>query len=229
MRSQFGGIPLEQGSRFGGVPVAQPIPPVQPQGFAGAGIIEPALTIGSGAIAEPIAGLAGIAQSINPLAEEGAGARAVEATREALTFQPRTQAGQQGLQSVGEALRPVGEAISGTEKFLGDTVFEATDSPALASAAASLPTAILETIGLKGSGRIAKSTKAVQPSQRAIRKSLTEAAPEPEQLKNLSRQIYTELDDSGVRLKPTAYRAAVTKIKEAARKQGLSKRTTARS
>ena len=40
---------------------------------------EPALTMASSIVAEPIAGIAGIAQSLNPLAEPGAGARAVEA------------------------------------------------------------------------------------------------------------------------------------------------------
>jgi len=205
--------------------------PQQPaqQGFTGAGAIEPALTIATGAIAEPVAGLAGIAQAINPFAAPGAGARAVEATREALTFQPRTPAGQESLQAIGEVLQPVGEALTGAERFLGDTVFEATDSPALAAAAASLPTAILETIGLKGAGRIAKSTKTIEPSKRAIRKSLTEVAPQAEDLKNLSRRIYTELDESGVRLKEASYKDAVKGIKEAARKQGLSARTTPRS
>ena len=39
----------------------------------------------SSAIAEPISGVAGVVQSLNPLAEEGAGAEAVKATQEALT------------------------------------------------------------------------------------------------------------------------------------------------
>ena len=205
-------------------------PPAQPKPkFSGSGIIEPALTIATGVVAEPIAGFAGIAQAINPFAEEGAGARAVEATREALTFQPRTQAGQESLQAVGTALQPIGEALTGAEKFLGDTVFEATNSPTLAAVASSLPTAILETIGLKGSGRIVKSTKTVEPSQKAIRKSLTEAAPAPEDLKTISRGIFKELDESGVKIRKRTYKKAVTSFKEAARKQGLSKRTTPRA
>jgi hypothetical protein len=106
-------------------------------------ILEPAATIATGAIAEPVAGIAGIAQSINPFAEPGAGARAVEATRGALTFQPRTEAGQAGLEAVGEALQPVGEAIQSVERGLGDVAFEATGSPAIAAAATALPTAIL--------------------------------------------------------------------------------------
>ena len=67
------------------------------QGGALSAVAEPIATLVTGAIAEPIAGLAGIAQAINPFAEPGAGVRAIEATREALTFQPRTEAGKAGL------------------------------------------------------------------------------------------------------------------------------------
>ncbi len=226
MKSQFGGIPVQQQvSRFGGVPVE----PQALQGGGIAGVLEPAAAIVSGAVAEPVAGIAGIAQAINPFAKEGAGAKAVEATREALTFQPRTQAGKAGLQAVGEALKPVGKAISGAETFLGDTIFKATGSPTLAAAAATLPTAVLETIGLKVGGRIAKSSKNIQPSEKAIKKSLTEAAPLPEDLKTISRGIYKELDESGVKVKSAAYKNAVKNIRTAAKSQGLSERTTPRA
>lgn len=109
-------------------------------------VIEPALTIASSIAAEPLAGLAGIAQSLNPMAANGAGARAVEATREALTFKPRTETGQQGLRSVGSALQPVGEAFQAVEGFLGDTALDVTGSPAIATAASTLPTAILSAL-----------------------------------------------------------------------------------
>ncbi len=65
---------------------------------------EPALTVSSGIIAEPVAGLAGIVQSVNPFADEGAGARAIEATKEALTIQPFTEEGREGLQDLGESI-----------------------------------------------------------------------------------------------------------------------------
>lgn len=193
-------------------------------GGAIAGVLEPLATIASGAIAEPIAGLAGIAQAVNPFAEEGAGAKAVEATREALTFQPRTQAGKAGLQAVGEVLQPVGEAISGTEKFLGDAVFKATESPTLAAAAASIPTAILETLGFKGAGRIGKSTKTAEPSQRAIRKSLNEVAPQPERLREIAGGIYDELENAGVKIKSESYFDLLGNIEKSTKR--VSKRTT---
>lgn len=123
--------------------VQQLLGELEGRGSAGAEIIEPLATMVTGAVAEPLAGIAGIAQSINPFAEPGAGARAVEATRGALTFRPQTEAGQAGLEAVGEALQPVGEAIQSVERGLGDVAFEATGSPAIAAAATALPTAIL--------------------------------------------------------------------------------------
>lgn len=57
--------------------------------------------IGSGIIAEPVAGLAGLAAAPIPGARAG---DVVESAREALTFQPRTEAGQQALQTTGQAV-----------------------------------------------------------------------------------------------------------------------------
>ena len=83
--------------------------------------IEPAVTMGTSALAEPVAGLAGIATAFNPFAfahggkpnPEG-GAKAVEAVSDALTVQPFTQEGEQGLQDFGETimgLPVIGDAI----------------------------------------------------------------------------------------------------------------------
>ncbi len=200
----------------------QPVEPEQPS-FTGAGLIEPAATLISGAIAEPVAGLAGIAQSINPFAEQGAGARAVEATREALTFRPRTQAGQESLQAVGGALAPVGEALQAAETFLGDETFEATGSPALAAAAATLPTAVIEAIGLastKGVIKGAARTKALAKNK-AVRKAVVDAVPDIDQIKDASRAVYKELDDSGVRLLPKAYDGLNNRVQQAVNKAGF--------
>lgn len=72
--------------------VQQPIQSINPQAPL-QGPLEAGISLISGAVAEPVAGLAGIAQAANPFAAPGAGARAVEATRQALTLQPGTPAG----------------------------------------------------------------------------------------------------------------------------------------
>ena len=67
--------------------MAQQEPSLGQQALGG---LENVASIASGIVAEPIAGLAGVAQSLNPFAEQGAGAQAVEGVRSALTFQPST-------------------------------------------------------------------------------------------------------------------------------------------
>lgn len=134
---------------------AQPEPSLAEQ--AG-GLLETAATIGSSLIAEPVSGLAGIAQSLNPFAEEGAGAEAVSDVREALTYQPRGETGQRYLKNVGETLQPVGEVFQQAEQYLGDTAMEATGSPVVAAAATAVPTAITELAGLGAGKRAVTST-----------------------------------------------------------------------
>jgi len=128
-------------------------------------VLEPLATVASSVVAEPIAGVAGIGQALNPFAEQGAGSRAVEATRDALTFKPRTQTGQAGLEAVGGALQPVGEALAATEDFLGDTALDITGSPAAAATAATLPTALMALIPaskiFKNSGKLTKAQRGI--------------------------------------------------------------------
>lgn len=115
-----------------------------------AGGLEAAAALGSSIIAEPLAGLAGIGATLNPFAEPGAGARRVEEVREALTFQPRLPGAQAALSSVAEAIEPAAQALQGLEERLGESTLQATGSPALAAAAATLPTALGELLGIAG-------------------------------------------------------------------------------
>lgn len=188
--------------------------------------IEPAATMITGAIAEPIAGIAGLATLPVTGLPEGTGADVVSKVREALTYQPRSEAGKEALASVGETLAPVGEFIEGAERFLGDATLKATGSPTLAAAAATIPTAAMELIGLKGVGRLAKGSKQAGPNAKDIEKAIAQSVPDPEQLKSISRGVYKELDDSGVRLKKGSYSALVDKIRKETSKAGLDARVT---
>ena len=125
----------QKASQYGAA-IGRAIPPLGPMGeivggqvgrFIGeyrGGIPEVAATMATGAVAEPLAGLAGIAQAVNPFAEEGAGARAVAGTREALTRQPTGRRGQRLLKDIGEATAFVGEKFGQAEQFLGDVAYE---------------------------------------------------------------------------------------------------------
>lgn len=110
---------------------------------------EPALTAGSAMVAEPVSGLAGLGALLSGRGVDGA-AQSISSAQQAMTYQPRTMEGQQGLQGLQAFLQPVGEVIQGASQNLGDKAFAATGSPALAAAAYSAPTAFLEGLGLKG-------------------------------------------------------------------------------
>jgi len=193
--------------------------------FAGAGVVEPVAALISGALAEPVAGIAGLASAAGRAVglDVPTGAQAVEATREALTFQPRTQAGQESLQAVGEALAPVGEAISGAERLLGDKTLEITGSPALAAAAATIPTAIGEVVGIALGRGIVKSSQEARRAakQGQITRELSEAVPSIDQLKDTSRAVYREIDDAGITLKSGAFSDLTSRLEKAVNKAGF--------
>lgn len=111
------------------------------------GYVEPILTMGSAAFAEPVSGMMGLAAL--PYGSDAA-TRAINRTQEAMTYQPRTEDGQQGLQDAAEFMQPVGDAFIGASEYLGDAAYDATGSPALGAAAYSVPTMALEALGLKG-------------------------------------------------------------------------------
>ena len=84
------------------------------------GALETAGAIGSAAIAEPISGLAGIAAGLDPFAPEGEGERIAEATRESLTFEPKTAEGIKQIQAVAKTLQPIAEILERADKASGD-------------------------------------------------------------------------------------------------------------
>ena len=127
-------------------------------------------------------------------------------------------------QALGEALQPVGEAISGAETALGETALDLTGSPFVASIAHSLPTAALEVLGFKGTKGL--KLKPTAPSSRQVKKAIMESAPEAEALKQASRAIYKEIDNSGAIINPNSVNKLVNKITAKTRKQGLDSRVS---
>ena len=123
-------------------------------------VAEPVAAMGSGIVAEPLAGFAGLAAA--PFGSDAA-ANAVNYYRDKLTYSPRSEAGQSGMTAVGEAMAPIGEAMDYAASGAGDYIYDKTGSPALAAAAYSAPTAALELLGLKGVNQLSKSGKLGQP------------------------------------------------------------------
>lgn len=75
------------------------------QGTASDAIMEPAKAIIGGALTEAAAGIGGIAQAINPFADERAGVQAVEDIRAAAPdFSPQTETGKKSLETIGSLI-----------------------------------------------------------------------------------------------------------------------------
>lgn len=157
-----------------------------------AGVGESILGVGSAAIAEPIAGLAGIGAMIpggrSPV-------EAIEDTREALTYQPRTQAGQQAMGELSGALAPVGEALSAVEDVTGEAGYRVGglfgDQGAAIGGAigATIPTAVAEIIGFKGTKAAKQAALADQ-----VRRSGVESIMTPEAITALRRAGFTDAE-----------------------------------
>ncbi len=124
------------------------------EGGVGQKIVEPAATMASSMIAEPVSGLAGIAGTLLP-GEQGQGARWVEGVQNALTYQPKTQQGMQGLRGLGELMQPVGDAFQAAEQFSGDIGYDL-GGPTLGAAMAAIPAAATEVTGV---GKPARALK----------------------------------------------------------------------
>lgn len=112
------------------------------------------LSILSGSVSDVTAGLSGLlgGGSVDERSQR------ISDIKQGGTYQPRSVSGQDVQSGLGEALAPVGEAISATERFLGDSALGLTGSPEVAAAAATLPTATLELLGLKGARNIKRAT-----------------------------------------------------------------------
>lgn len=148
--------------------------------FAGSGIVEPLTAMATGAASAIGGGVAGVAQALNPFADEGAGAKAVEASK-GFMYEPKTAAGKENMQIIGDLMQKgidlvnipmsgwagiiemaTGQGMDqaantvkgvqedGLGKTAGGRVFEETGSPLAATIAESIPTAAMELIGAKG-------------------------------------------------------------------------------
>jgi hypothetical protein len=96
----------------------------------GAQMADTALSIGSGTLAAPLSGLAGIAGSVLP-GPAGQGADWVNKTQEALTYEPRTDVGKMATAAVAYP----GQKIAQGADYVGGKVADVTGSPAAGAAA----------------------------------------------------------------------------------------------
>ncbi len=131
--------------KLASAPVQQSIPSRIRQ--AGLGALETGMMMASGAVAEPVAGLVGLATS--PVQGLRQGVQNIEATRQALTYQPRTATGQQYVQALGGAIEPFAQVVSGASERMGEVGFQA-GGPVLGTIGQTALPAALELAGVKG-------------------------------------------------------------------------------
>lgn len=136
------------------------------------GTAEAALTVGSGIVAEPVSGLAGLATT--PMGAEEA-TQAIEGVRNAMTYTPQTESGQNILQGMGETMQPVANAFKAVEETTGDVGYDI-GGPLLGAAGETLPTAILTMLGFNQARKATGATKL----QLEIADKLKSASAQPE-------------------------------------------------
>jgi hypothetical protein len=181
-------------------------------------------TVVSSAIAEPIAGLSGLVASA--FGGVDAGVDTVKLVRDAITFEPRSKEGKAQLKAVGEFVKPLGDALNETESFLGNSVLDATGSPALAAIAHSLPTAALEVFGVKGlKGSKLKGEKLSSNIGEAIQ----QASPAFNDIKAAKTAAYAELDNLGVKIKPEVFDRFADNLAKKLNKEAIDQTTTPKS
>jgi hypothetical protein len=134
--------------------------PTSLKNLAGAAI-EPALAMGSGAVATPLAGIAGLLSGLNP--------DVVRKVQETLSYQPRTTGGQNAMKAFGALPSMINEAGENA----GNDTLKVTGSPLAATAMQTLIEGVPQILGARGaaegaSGLGVMKPKAVAPEVRAL-------------------------------------------------------------
>lgn len=112
------------------------------------GLGEAGLQMGTGALADVAAGVGGLAKTITSGPE--AGAETVKGIQQALTYEPRSKGAKAGYEAVGQVFGPVVKPVAQGLQKAADVTAEAA-GPAAGATVATLPFAIAEIMGLKGS------------------------------------------------------------------------------
>lgn len=176
----------------------------QPQtdrGFFGASYIEPAVAIASSMALEPISGLAGLAAS--PFVGNQGAVDIIKAIQ-AQSYTPGTAKGIEGLQTVAEKLKPIGEFFGGLEQGAGDIGFNI-GGPIGGAIGTATPTAAMEALGLglgAGIRRVGQTSKRTEA--RAAQKTVDNIEPEAKSMQQIADQLKTKDPRSVTQVMPDA-------------------------
>ena len=230
----------------------QPTPEV---GLGGA--LEAAGTVASGIIAQPISGLAGILSEGLRAAgvDVPEGADVVKAVQEQLTFQPRTQEGEQALKNVGDTVQEAMEVARIPASGIGGLATLATTGDPLEAADTVKNIQelgvgevggnyVFEQTGSPLAATIAKTTPdavleliglkgaskiAGDRSGMSKESLLSQSAPTVKQLKSEARGLYSEIDEAGVKMNSDDFLDKAIEINTKASELGLDQNLTPKS
>jgi hypothetical protein len=157
----------------------------------------------------------GINMSASLLGGRGAdeSLRRFNATREGLTYRPRTQEGQQSADAMGQAAGlPAAAVHAGADKIM-----DWTNMPWLATAAETAGNAALMFGPAKTAGKVADAITArtAKPSPPSV--------PTTAQLKDASAALYQAADEAGVVIRPESTQRVVKMMQDVAEKENLGK------
>lgn len=192
-------IDAELQSRGVGKPQSAQQASMSPLGYI-KGAAEVAGTMASGAIAEPVSGLAGYAKLLTEGPEQAK--KSIEEVQQALTYMPKTPEGQAMAQSIGRLIKPVADFLGKIPEAAGELAMKA-GGPAAGATASTMVQIIPEILGLKGAKsakklalkRILKDADVAQVFDSAgnVRREIRAAA------RNADIDIDTAIKESGMR------------------------------
>lgn len=130
-------------------------------GMAMTGIPETALALGSGMLGSAIGGLGGIGAALSKAAgiTDVAPEEVVKSIQQGMTYQPRTELGQQGVKAIGQ-IATLGGLLPAAAEKIGGAVQDITGSPLLATGAHMATEAIPQLLLTKGAVMAAPAVRA---------------------------------------------------------------------
>jgi hypothetical protein len=199
------------------------------------GAVEMAAHAGSGALATPLAGIAGILGGILP-GQRGQAANVTEAMQGGLTYQPRSPVGQV-FQKVGGLLPGL---IAEGGDAAGQAAADASGSPAAGAAVNTgvqmLPALLLRGRAGKMAGNVnsrvtnppgaARSAAPAQEAAKAVERQpglagVPKAAPSLEELSKAADEAYKRADEAGIVVKESSLKGLKTRIVSMTKKEGI--------
>jgi len=193
------------------------------------GIAEPIATMGTGIIGEIAGGVTGAVTAAIPGTTPGAGAGVSKAVREAFTYNPRTEEGKKNLEAIAgsDVVQAIGKAMGSAEEALGEAGYDI-GGPLGGAIGETIPTAILEALGLAAPAALAKGTQrlgaaaarrgeriageieelrapAVEEGLQQVTEGIQKGKPEEmAALVQPDEAFYTAVDEMGISVEPLA-------------------------